>query len=96
MLLMFSPLVTEDVINAVRRLPDNLSAADSIPTSIFKQIIDVIAPFVFVPEARRPQGHCANVQSSAWDLAGVSRTCCSCRRSAWWLTVSSLCWWRLR
>jgi len=37
---------TDDVINAVRRLPDKFSVADSIPTSIFKQIIDVIAPFV--------------------------------------------------
>jgi len=42
----FSPLATDDVINAVRRLPDTFSAADSIPTSIFKQIVDVVAPFV--------------------------------------------------
>jgi len=42
----FSPLATNDVINAVRRFPEKLSAADLIPTSIFKQIIDVIAPFV--------------------------------------------------
>ena len=42
----FSPLTTDDVINAVRQLPDKFLAADSIPTSIFKQIIDVIAPFV--------------------------------------------------
>jgi len=42
----FSPLATDYVINAVRRLPDKFSAADSIPPSIFKQIIDVIAPFV--------------------------------------------------
>jgi len=44
--LAFSPLATDDVINAVRRLSDKFSAADSIPTSIFKQIIDVIVPFV--------------------------------------------------
>jgi len=42
----FSPLATDDVINAVRRLPDKFSAADSIPSLIFKQIIDVIALFV--------------------------------------------------
>jgi len=40
----FSPLVTDDVNNAVRRLTDKFSAADSILTSIFKQIIDVNAP----------------------------------------------------
>jgi len=42
----FTPLATDDVISAVRRLPDKFSAANLIPTSIFKQIIDVIAPFV--------------------------------------------------
>jgi hypothetical protein len=42
----FSPLTTDDVISAVRRLPDKFSAADSIPTSVFKQVIDVIAPFI--------------------------------------------------
>jgi len=45
-LLAFSPLATDDVISAVRRLPDKFSAADPIPTAVFKQIIDVIAPFV--------------------------------------------------
>jgi len=43
------------------------------------------------PGARRLQDRRANVQGSAWDRTGVSRTCCSCRRSAW-STVSSLCW----
>ena len=42
----FSPPTTDDVIDAVRRLPDKLSAADPIPTSVLKQVIDVIAPFV--------------------------------------------------
>jgi len=42
----FPQLATNDVINAVRRLPHKCSAAGSILTSIFKQIIDVIAPFV--------------------------------------------------
>jgi len=42
----FSPLTTDDVIDAVRRLPDKFSAADPIPTSALKQVIDIIAPFV--------------------------------------------------
>ena len=42
----FSPLTTDDVIDAVRRLPDKFSAADPILTSVLKQVIDIIAPFV--------------------------------------------------
>jgi len=42
----FSPLATNNVINAVRRLLDQFSTANSITTSIFKQILDVIAAFV--------------------------------------------------
>jgi len=32
----FSPLTTDDFIDAVRRLPDNFSAADPISTSVLK------------------------------------------------------------
>jgi len=42
----FSLLATDNVINAVQRLQDKFSVADSILTSIFKQFIDMIAPFV--------------------------------------------------
>jgi len=35
-----------DVISAIRRLPDKTSAADPIPTSVLKQIADLVAPFV--------------------------------------------------
>ena len=42
----FSPLATDDVINAVRRLPDKSSAADPIPTSLLKQVADLVAPFI--------------------------------------------------
>ena len=42
----FCPLTVDDVISAVRRLPDKSSAADPIPTSVLKQIVDVIAPFI--------------------------------------------------
>ena len=42
----FRSLTVDDVISAVRRLPDKLSAADPIPTSTLKQIVDVIAPFI--------------------------------------------------
>jgi len=34
------------VVDAIRRLPDKQSAADPIPTSVLKQIADVIAPFI--------------------------------------------------
>jgi len=33
-------------MDAIRRLPDKQSAADPIPTSVLKQIADVIAPFI--------------------------------------------------
>ena len=43
----FRPLTVDDVISAVRRLPDKSSAADDpIPTSVLKQIVHVIAPFI--------------------------------------------------
>jgi len=42
----FRPLMTDDVISAIRRLPDKTSAADHIPTSVLKQTADVVAPFV--------------------------------------------------
>jgi hypothetical protein len=42
----FSPLTNDDVINAVRRLPDKSSAADPIPTSVLKQVVDIVAPFI--------------------------------------------------
>jgi hypothetical protein len=41
----FSSLTTDDVINAVRRLPDKSSAADPMPTSVFKQVVNLVAPF---------------------------------------------------
>ena len=37
----FSPLTIDDVVDAVRRLPDK-----SIPTNVLKQIIDLIAPYI--------------------------------------------------
>ena len=39
-------VTADDVINAVRRLPDKTFAADPLPTSILKLVIDVIAPFI--------------------------------------------------
>jgi len=42
----FSPLTIDDVIAAVRRLPDKSSAADSIPTNVLKQVADLLAPFL--------------------------------------------------
>jgi hypothetical protein len=42
----FKLLAVDDVITAVQRLPDKTSAADPLPTSVLKQIVDVIAPYI--------------------------------------------------
>jgi len=44
--LMRSRLTTDDVINAVRRLPDKSSAADPLPTTVLIQVIDLLSPFI--------------------------------------------------
>jgi len=36
----------DDVINAVRRLPDKSSAADPLPTTVVIQVIDLLLPFI--------------------------------------------------
>ena len=41
-----SPLTIDDIIDAVRSLPDKSSAADPIPTSVLKQTVDLLAPFI--------------------------------------------------
>jgi len=43
---MRSRLTTDDVINAVRRLPDKSSAADPLPTTVLIQVIDLLSPFI--------------------------------------------------
>ena len=40
-----SQLTTDDVIAAIRRLPDKQSDADPMPTTMLKQIADVLAPY---------------------------------------------------
>lgn len=42
----FTPISTDDVIAAVRQLPDKSSAADPIPTFVLKKVVDLIAPFI--------------------------------------------------
>jgi hypothetical protein len=42
----FSPVNVDDVIIAVRRLPDKSSAADPMPTAVMKQVADLIAPYI--------------------------------------------------
>jgi len=62
-----SPLTTDDVTSAVRRLPDKSSAADPIPTSVLKQIIDLVAPFIDELFNRSPSvGHCPAVFKEAF------------------------------
>jgi hypothetical protein len=41
----FSSVNVDHVIDAVRRLPDKSSAADPMPTSILKQVVDLVAPY---------------------------------------------------
>ena len=42
----FRPLVIDDVIAVVSRLPDKQCAADPLPTSLLKQCVDRMAPFL--------------------------------------------------
>ena len=42
----FRTLTTDDVINAVRRLPDKSSTADPLPTTVLKHVIDLLSPFI--------------------------------------------------
>ena len=42
----FSAISIDDVIRSTRQLLDKSSAADLLPTYIFKQVIDLLAPFV--------------------------------------------------
>ena len=39
-------VTADDVIRAVRRLPDKTSATDPFPTAVLELVIDVIAPFI--------------------------------------------------
>ena len=39
-----SSVNVDTVIDAVRQLPDKLSAADPMPTSVLKQVVDLVAP----------------------------------------------------
>jgi len=58
----FQPVCADDVVDAVRALPDKSCASDPLPTSLLKAVVDVVAPFLvhlfnsslssgFVPEA---------------------------------------------
>jgi len=42
----FTTLTTDDVVNTARRLPGKSSAADMLPTTFLKQVIDLISPFI--------------------------------------------------
>jgi len=44
--LLYQSVSADDVVDAIRRLPDKCSAADPIPTYVMKRISDIIAPFV--------------------------------------------------
>jgi Reverse transcriptase (RNA-dependent DNA polymerase)/Endonuclease/Exonuclease/phosphatase family len=42
----FDPVSSGDVITAIGRLPNKFSAADPLPTSLLKQVADLVAPFI--------------------------------------------------
>ena len=42
----FQSLVVEDVVAAVRALPDKQSADDPLPTRLLKENVDILAPFL--------------------------------------------------
>ena len=42
----FLTLSVDDVITAVRRLPDKQCASDQLPTSMLREYVDVLAPFL--------------------------------------------------
>ena len=42
----FQPTTTEEVALLIRRLPDKSSAADPIPTSVLKDVADLVAPYI--------------------------------------------------
>jgi len=45
-LVKFRPLTDEDIITAVRKLPEKQSANDPIPARLLKDNVDVLAPFL--------------------------------------------------
>ena len=42
----FDPVDCSEVANAIRQLPDKTCAADPVPTSVLKQLVDDISPFL--------------------------------------------------
>jgi len=42
----FTQLTTDDVVAAVRQLPDKQSVTDPIPTRLLKEHVDVLSPFL--------------------------------------------------
>jgi hypothetical protein len=42
----FSPVNIDSIIDPVRRLPDESSAADPMPTSVLKQVVDLMASYI--------------------------------------------------
>jgi len=42
----FKLLTVDDIVNAVRQLPDKFSSVDPLLTSTLKQAVDLLAPFI--------------------------------------------------
>jgi len=76
----FSSINVDDVIDAVRQLPDKSSAADPMLTSVIKQVVHLVAPY-FTELFNRPlvAGHCPSEYREAFitpiaKKAGLSTT----------------------
>jgi len=72
-----SPLLqVDDIVNAVRQLPDKFSADDPLPTSTLKQAVDLLAPFIVevfyrsLAQAHFPAGFKKAVGGRAFPVAG--------------------------
>jgi len=69
-------LQVDDIVNAVRQLPDKFSADDPLPTSTLKQAVDLLAPFIVevfyrsLAEAHFPAGFKKAVGVRAFPVAG--------------------------
>ena len=82
----FRPLTADHVISAVRRLPD------PIPTSVLKQIVDVIAPFITELFNRSIQaGHFQTTFKEAFITPTVKKSGLDTTSASSYRPISNLC-----
>jgi len=70
----FTALTFDDVVSAVHRLTDKSSTADPLPTSLLKQVANIIAPFIIELFSRSlDEGHFPAVFKQAFITPIVKR-----------------------